>query len=235
MPAECDGSTQNFEFCRVGPIPTVGTMKSYEHIVSLGKNCQVGDYLLSRGLGEWGGIFNNLGTPDLPHLLKLLNEPSEWDLFSKLHYKGINGLGMHFFVDEVYRVYSIHEILGTEVFDQAIVPFRAQKIREEVKFKRKLTAQGSVLFIRVNLPREDLDNTLQLLYTLRKLRGDLDFDLYVFQGVEKMKEDWGIPNLHTFCDPAWEWIPAVKKWNGDRDLWDRIFKDVELCSQRNTS
>ena len=121
--------------------------KKYNHIISLGKNCQIGDYLLSRGLGDWGDVFNNIGTPDLSYLIKLLNQ-SDCDLFSKVVKKGVNGLGMYFFYDDEYRLYSIHDILATEDFDKAIQIFRSQKNREWQRFKKKLESEN-VLFVRV--------------------------------------------------------------------------------------
>jgi hypothetical protein len=205
----------------------------YRHIISLGKDCQVATYLGEKYGIPHGSLLDNVVSDSLCDVIKLLNENFE-SYFSKdsLLLKGRNVHGCDTVIDGSNNIISVHDFISGVDFDLNCAKFYEAIGKKKSMLMMKLRKSGSVLFIRTNQKEEPLENTVRLVESIRGIRGDLPFDVVVFQRHALLSRNLGVPNLYTFyCD---DWFWNGQKWQGNEQLWSQVFEAISLQNKPNT-
>lgn len=196
--------------------------------ISLGHNCGVA--AVFRRYWSCTQLYNsglsNLLSQELSKLCQGLE--SEYENFFSLDnlkiipYKSYRP--HHIVLDERYFVESLHEFPIDRSIEEGLDRFEAKVNIKE--FIHRLKHSNEPIFVRTNLKKEPLDQTIILYEIIRKLRSEKPFDLVVFQDKEFMKHNWGISHLHTYYCRNWKFI-TWNEWEGDDELWVRVLSQFQ--------
>jgi hypothetical protein len=170
----------------------------------------------------------------LDNVVRLINENFE-SYFSKdsLLFKGANVHGCDTVIDASNNIISVHDFISGIDFDLNCSKFYETISKKKSTLMMKLRRPNPVLFLRTNKKEEPIENTIRLVETIRDIRGDLPFDIVVFQKHTLMSRNLGVPNLYTFyCD---DWFWNGYKWQGNEQLWSTVFEAISLQNKPNTT
>jgi len=200
----------------------------YEMLVSLGYNCQTRftfDKFANLG-PEF--VLDGVISYKLPKIIDLLkNEFSTFFLPNQIFVEGQSN-SFYTVKDGLNDITSIHNFSCDLQFEDSyketmkLMKHQYTNLMQEVKGN-----PGKLLFVRRNKAYETLESIVELHDTIKSLRGDLPFDLYVFQNKDWMMKEWGIPTLHTFYDGNWT-LDERKGWVGNDDLWQTVFRGIQF-------
>lgn len=131
--------------------------------------------------------------------------------------------------DQETLVFSVHDFLRHESVEDGYQRFVAGRGKERMdKFIYAIKNLDRLQILRTNEQTEKLDKIIELHDVIYEMRGGKRFDLYVFQDSDFMRNNWGIPCLHTFYTQPLRW--DGKTWEGRVDMWDKFL----LMLQKNS-
>lgn len=202
--------------------------KFYDGIISLGRNCHLRWFLKKLNLYKIeNSIFDNMYSNDLSKVCDLIeNKFVNFFDYENLEKCGENPWHAYSIYDKKNNMFSYHDFyqnLSIEVYKN----FKNKKNNQVKDFYENIEKFKSLLFIRVNHRKENLENTIRLFDVINKYRNGKFFDLYVFQNSKKIiNQVPKINNLYAFYDKDWVFNNGI--WNGDEKLWSLIFKFVKI-------
>ena len=200
--------------------------KTYGRLISLGYNCQPRFTLRRFFDHEAEFVLDGLISYKLERINELLK--TEFSSFflpeNTFHEDGSDGFLI--VKDGLNEITSIHDVRSDIPWENAYQDFVERKrlqYTQLIQFVK--SSPESLLFVRRNKAFETLKTCEELVETIRILRGDKPFDVFVFQNKPYMGTDFGIPNLHTFYDGCWEF---QNTWVGDSNLWNTVFQNIKI-------
>lgn len=206
------------------------SIKKYDEAVSLGTGCQAAFQLRINGKRNVAYPFDWVITP-FHGLVSFITNEGE-DYFHQDHLSVIEILpasehtpSMLHVVDLRYDIHSIHDFLGPDMSNYESV--KEKYDRRVQRFFKLLKSNKKVLFIRVQLFRdeaEQLDQLLQALYP------QLKYTILAVCDDPSAQSDWGLKRVRNFY---MQQVPG--NWLGDSERWKEILSQFSIKSSKKTS
>lgn len=197
----------------------IASDKPYDETVSLGAACQAAWQLEANGKRNGAYPFDWLVTPFHGLVSFILQRGEgflEKDKTSVVEVLQGNPSILHV-VDLTYDIHSIHDFFeGMLNYDRV----KSKYERRTLKFFKLLASDKKILFIRVQMSRQEAIYLDQLLHSNYP---KLDYTLVAISDDPEAQIEWGMERIRNFY---MEQLPG--NWMGDGDKWREILSQFQV-------
>jgi len=199
----------------------------FDHIISLGKNCQVATWFAKQGLMPWNDfLFNNMISRSIDGVIELLRSDQHIFLSNNVIDNGTTNYGRTI-IDTKFNIVSVHDISIETTLKEGYSKLFLDKNNHLASLRSTIRTADHPLFVRTNFPHEKLEQIIQLYDIIKAARNNRPFELVIFQQNVLCNKKWNVPSLSLIYDHDWVWNEQWKFWEGDDKLWKEVFRGVD--------
>lgn len=194
-------------------------------IISIGQHCEVASQIYLRTLGTAFFPFDWINSMDFESICEFISNDFKTFLDIKnLELKTEKSSSNHLLIfDKKYNILFPHDFPMNQTISQSYETVINKYKRRIERFFKALKSDKHVYFVRKHLTKEQ---SVKFVKIIKKKYPKLKFTLVAVNNTEEFKKDWNLANIRNFFYGSKN--PAIVTWEGDKDVWDGIFKSLGI-------